>query len=224
MVRHTARVLIFEILGGVLFLAVIAAAILAWRLSQGPMELDIYREDIARALTDARGGREVEIESVMLQWSPEQRRVDVLAEGVTFFSRDGEIGGFARQATIELDASALLFGRVDLVELGLVDAQLEIRQESEDIWSIVSEPLPPIPSAGFPETPEEWLASVNRVLGATLEGGQNAFDTLKLSRISFQGLDVDVVLLSGERVARIADGAGVFEIEGGDISLTLAGV
>ncbi|MEM1150277.1 MAG: AsmA-like C-terminal region-containing protein, partial [Pseudomonadota bacterium] len=149
---------------------------------------------------------------------------DVLAEGVTFFSRDGEIGGFARQATIELDASALLFGRVDLIELGLVDAQLEIRQESEDIWSIVSEPLPPIQSAGFPETPEEWLASVNRVLGATLEGGQDAFDTLKLSRISFQGLDVDVVLLSGERVARIADGAGVFEIEGGDISLTLAGV
>lgn len=224
MVRQTARVLIFEILGGVLFLAVIGAAILAWRLSQGPMELDMYRDDIARALTEARGGREVEVDRVQLQWSPEQRRVDVLAEGITFFSSDGEVGGYARQADIELDASALLFGRVDLVEIGLRGAQLEIRQEARDIWSIASEPLPPIPSAKFPETPEEWLASINRVLGAVLDGGENSFDDIKLSRISFQGLDVDVVLLSGERVVRIANGSGVFEVQNGDISLTLSGV
>ncbi|MEL6569853.1 MAG: hypothetical protein AAFQ22_15670, partial [Pseudomonadota bacterium] len=224
MVRQTARVLIFEILGGILFLAVIAAAVLAWRLSQGPLELDMYRDDIAQALSDARGGREVAIESVQLQWSPEQRRVDVLAEGVTFYSSDGNVGGYARQADIELDASALLFGRVDLLEIGLRDAQLEIRQVSEDIWSIASEPLPPIPAADFPETPEEWLASINRVLGAVLDGGENAFDDITLSRISFQGLDVDLVLLNGNRVARIADAAGIFEFAAGDISLTLSGV
>ncbi|MEM9739964.1 MAG: AsmA-like C-terminal region-containing protein [Pseudomonadota bacterium] len=224
MVRHTARVLIFEILGGVLFLAVIAAAILAWRLSQGPMELDIYRDDIARALTEARGGREVEIERVQLQWSPEERRVDVLAQGITFYSSDGEVGGFAGVADIELDVSALLFGRVDLLEIELRDARLEIRQETPDIWSIASEPLPPIPAADFPETPEEWLGSFNRVLGALLIAGERSFNSSKLSRISFQGLDLDVILLSGERAARIADASGAFNETDGDISLTLSGI
>jgi len=223
LVRQTARVLVFEILGGILFLAVIAAAVLAWRLSQGPMELDIYRDDIARALSEARGGREVEIETVQLQWSPEARRVDVLAEGITFYSSDGDKGGFARQAVIELDASALLFGRADVLSVSLRGAELEVRQVSADVWSIASEPLPPIPAADFPETPEEWLASINRVLGAMLDGGEDSFDQIKLSRVGFQGLNLDVVGLSGERMLRVANAAGALEVAGGDISLTLAG-
>ncbi|MEO0785407.1 MAG: DUF3971 domain-containing protein [Pseudomonadota bacterium] len=224
MVRQTARVLFFEILGGILFLAVIAAAVLAWRLSQGPMELDIYRADIAQALSDARGGREVEIETVQLQWTPERRRVDVTATGVTFYSSSGDLSGYAEQADLELDASALLFGRTAVLEIDLRGAQLEVRQEAADIWSIAGEPLPPIPAADFPETPEEWLASLNRVLGAVLIGGGNGFQQMKLSRVGFQGLEVDVVLLSGERVARVANAAGALEVSSGDISLTLAGV
>ncbi|MEM1106229.1 MAG: AsmA-like C-terminal region-containing protein [Pseudomonadota bacterium] len=224
MVRQTARVLIFELLGGVLFLAVIAAAILAWRLSQGPLELDMYRDDIARALTEARGGRAVEIEKVQLQWSPARRRVDVLAQGITFYAQDGARGGYAAEADLELDASGLLLGRVDVVEVGLRDAEVEVRQVAPDVWSIASEPLPAIPAAEFPETPADWLASINRVLAALLVGGEDAFDDLMLSRVSFQGLDVDVVGLSGARIARVADAAGALEVSGGDLSLTLSGL
>lgn len=222
MVRQTARLLVFEILGGILFLAVIAAALLAWRLSQGPLELSVFKDDIENALTEARGGRGVAIDRVELQWSPERRRMDVTAEGVVFYGADGLVGGRADAADLELDVSALLLGQIDLVGVGLRGGRIEIRQLASDTWSIGGEPLPPIPSAKFPETPVEWLASLNRVLGALLEGGPSIAETLTLEEVSFEGMELDIYLMSGSRIARLENAGGTVATLNGDIALSLA--
>lgn len=222
MVRPTARVIVFEILGGILFLAVIAAALLAWRLSQGPIELSLFKDDIESALRDARNGRGVAIERVELRWSPEQRRMYVTAEGVVFYSEDGQVGGRAEAADLELDASALLLGQIDLVGVGLRGGFLEIRQVSSDTWSVGGEPLPPIPAAALPETPAEWLASLNRVLGALLNGGTEIVDSIRLEEVTFDGLALDVYLQSGARIARLENTSGTLTARESDLALNLA--
>lgn len=222
MVRPTARVIVFEILGGILFLAVIAAALLAWRLSQGPIELSLFKDDIESALRDARNGRGVAIERVELRWSPEQRRMYVTAEGVVFYSEDGQVGGRADAADLELDTSALLLGQIDLVGVGLRGGFLEIRQVTSDTWSVGGEPLPSIPSAALPETPAEWLASLNRVLGALLNGGTEIVDSIRLEEVTFDGLALDIYLQSGTRIARLENTSGTLTAREGDLALNIA--
>lgn len=221
MVRQTARVLIFEILGGLLFLAVLAAAFMAWRLSQGPLALDAFQDDIERALSEARGGRAVDVGAVQLEWSPERRRVDVTARDIIFYTQGGEVGGRAALARIELDASALLIGEVAVLQVLLTDGEIEVRQLSEDTWSVGGEPLPPIPAADFPTTPQEWLAAINRVLTASLAGGNMAADSLTLREVGFEQFDISVFLMDGAEIARFDAASGALVRVGEDISLTV---
>lgn len=222
MVRQTARVLIFEILGGLLFLAVLAAAFLAWRLSQGPLQLDAFQDDIERALTEARAGRAVDVGSVQLEWSPERRRVDVTAREITFYTEAGEVGGTAALAQIELDASALLIGDVDVLSVALTRGEIEVHQLSADTWSVGGERLPPIPTAAFPTTPEEWLDAINRALTASLAGGDMASEAVQLSEVSFEDFDISITLMDGVELARFSAASGSLTRIGQDLALTVS--
>jgi len=99
LVRQTATVITFELLGGILLLAVSAIVILAFMLAQGPVELNIFKGDVERALEEARDGRDVEIENLTLQWSPTDRRVIVSANNLSLADDDGNIA--ANSAMLE---------------------------------------------------------------------------------------------------------------------------
>lgn len=222
MVRQTARVVFYELIGGILFLAVIAAAFFAWRLSQGPMELGAFRDDIAAALTEARDGREVTLETVQLEWSPERRRVDVAARGLVFYSATGQPSAHAARADIELDASALLLGEVEVVSLNLSQAELTIQQVSPDVWSVGGEPLPPIPQGTAPQTGSAWIQRINRLLSTTLRQGANVVEGLRLEAVAFEDLTIDLEAMSGERLIRLDGARGRLERIGDDLSFSLA--
>ena len=68
MVRQTATVILLELLGGMLLLAVAAAAGLAFMLAQGPVELSLFKDDVESALEEARDGRNVDIDALTLRW------------------------------------------------------------------------------------------------------------------------------------------------------------
>ncbi|MEM7766365.1 MAG: AsmA-like C-terminal region-containing protein [Pseudomonadota bacterium] len=223
MVRQTARVLIFEILGGILFLAILAAALFAWRLSQGPVQLDAFKSDIEAALTDARGGRDVSLGSVALEWSPETRRVNVTAYGLEFRDSRGEPSGDAHRAEFVLDASALLLGEAEILSMRLIDGSLQVEQVSDSVWEIAGEPLPPIPAGTLPTTPAEWLGLVERVMAAGMDGGRGAAAAMRLEDIAFQDFTVDVVMQDGSRLVRVADAEGGLVRSDGDLRVTLSG-
>ena len=65
MVRQTAAVITFEIIGGILLLAIAGAVGLAFMLSRGPVELNLFKADIEKALVAARDGRDVEIDALV---------------------------------------------------------------------------------------------------------------------------------------------------------------
>ncbi|MEO0467319.1 MAG: DUF3971 domain-containing protein, partial [Pseudomonadota bacterium] len=221
MVRQTARVMFFEILGGTLFLAVVAASILAWRLSQGPLELTVFKDDVEAALAQARGGRDVELERLLLVWSPERRRMDVTAQGVTFFAGNGAKAGTANHLDIELDASALLLGQVDVLGIDIVGGNLEVRQIDEANWLVAGEPLPEIPAGTVPETPAEWLNLINRFVTAGLKSGQSLTSEMTLHTIRIDELSVDVILASGETIAKFQNARGEIQRLERDLTMVL---
>lgn len=223
MVRQTARVLFFEIIGGILFLAVVAAALFAWRLSQGPVELTAFKADIEAALTDARDGRPVTLGSAALEWSPEARQIIVTAGQVVLYDRNGDRAGRARRATLVLDASSLLFGQAEILSTRLIDGQFSIVQVSDEVWEIAGEPLPPIPAGTLPQTPAEWVSLIERAVGAIMAGGQSALPSIKLEEVGINGFDIDVVLKDGTPLMEIADAEGVLRQSDGDLRLTLSG-
>ncbi|MFN3312403.1 MAG: hypothetical protein ACK46Q_02895, partial [Hyphomonas sp.] len=61
MVRQTAVVIIMEILGGLILLALVLAGLFLLRLSSGPIDLSAFRDDVEAALTETREGRPVAI-------------------------------------------------------------------------------------------------------------------------------------------------------------------
>ena len=55
MLRITARLLILEIVAFLAFAVLAGAGVLAWRLSQGPIDLEFIRPQVERSIADARG-------------------------------------------------------------------------------------------------------------------------------------------------------------------------
>ena len=195
MVRQTAKTITFEIFGGLLVLLLLAAGALAYRLSTGPMELSIFKDDIAGALSRARDGRNVTLDKVQLEWSPSERRVYVTATDLVFFDDDNKPAARAARADIVLDATSLLFGKVEPLRLSLHEGVLDVSR-TDTGWLIAGEPLAAAPLV-LGETPEEWLAAINQSLVQLLAGLRESRDALQLETVSFDDFEVSLKLGEG---------------------------
>lgn len=223
MKRQTAAVILLEILGGFLLLVLLGLGLLAWRLTEGPLELTALKDDIERALASARDGRAVRLEQVQLEWVPELRRVEVTASGVRWFDRAGAIAAEARSARVDLDASSLFLGRVEVVGIDLMSGHLDIAQLTPDTWSIGGDPLPPIPAGTLPQTPAEWIDAADRVSRALLGRGEDVIANVGLERVTFTDFEIAVQLLTGERLAVLGAATGGVAREEGDLALRVSG-
>ena len=190
MVRQTATVITFELLGGILLLAVSAIVILAFMLAQGPVELNIFKGDVERALEEARDGRDVEIENLTLQWSPTDRRVIVSANNLSLADDDGNIAAKASQALITLDAGSLFFGRTEVLRVELRDGWVDVRNVTPTLWTFAGEPLPEFEARQLPQTADGWLELLNRVLGDVLVGVELTRREGTLEAASFETMDL----------------------------------
>ena len=72
--RVSPKLLIFEILAFLVFAILAGAGFLAWKLSQGPLDLSLIKPQIERSMSDARGGQPVEIDRVVLEWVRDRNR------------------------------------------------------------------------------------------------------------------------------------------------------
>ncbi len=210
MVRQTARVLFLEIFGALLLLLLIAAAVIVLRLAAGPIELTPFRDDIERALAGARGGQPVEIDRVLLEWSPDERRVKVTAENVRLLNKDGDLGARASRAEIELDASALIMGRARVNELLLDDGQVRVVHMGGDIWQVAGKEVTiSIPRAAA----LDMRAIVDRInaFSESLFRSIAPDETdLSLRRLRITGFSVEIFDAAGVRVAEIPALSGQF--------------
>ena len=223
MVRQTASTIILEIFGGLILLALLAVGVLAFMLANGPVELGIFRDDVERALTQSRDGRPVELEKVYLEWSPSQKRVTVTADGIVFRGADGDIGGSAKRAEITLDASSLILGKIEPLQMHLRSGQLLAEQKAGG-WSVAGEPPFPIvlPAGKFPENPAELLEAANRGLQASIGTLQAINANLTLEEVSFEDFVIVARDINNEDLFEVSEAKGSLKRTDREIALLLA--
>lgn len=223
LVRQTASTIILEIIGGLILLALLAVGVLAFMLANGPVELGIFRDDVERALTSSRDGRPVELEKVYLEWSPSEKRITITADGVIFRNAEGDVGASAKRAEIALDASSLIFGKIEPLELHLQSGEL-LAEQSGDGWSVAGEPPFPIvlPEGEMPTTPAEVLEVANRGLQASLGTLRAINENQTFEAVSFEDFVIVARNSSNQDVARVNNAKGNLIRNEEEVSLLLA--
>ena len=133
MVRQRASLVILEILGGLILVVLVLAGLLVFRLSSGPIELEMFRDDIEQGLTNSRNGRPVTVGDVFLEWSSEDKRVLVTGNDIKMLDSEGNVAAEAERARIVLSSSALVMGDVEVLWLDLVDGWINVAQADDGI-------------------------------------------------------------------------------------------
>ena len=223
MVRQTTKVIIFEILGVLSLVAMAAIGILAFMLASGPVELGVFRDDVEQAITNARDGRPVTVERLTLQWSPSERRVFIVADGLSIKDLGGREAGFAESAKLSVDAGAMLLGRVEVHEVDMKTGWVELQNTAPNTWTLAGDPLPEFGEAALPQTPDEWLERVNTVLGDVLLGLQVFDATLELETLQFTDLELRVLDAERASIGIISDAEGQIAHPEQDISIQFSG-
>lgn len=223
LVRQTASLIFLEILGGLILLVLVAAGLVAFRLSTGPMDLSMFRDDLERAMTEARNGRQVRLGSVQLEWSQQDRRLHISGTRLQMLDAKGDLSAEADRANIVLSGSSLVLGDIEVLRLDLIDGWVNIDQESPTKWVIAGEPLPEIPAGRLPETPQEWLQRANEVLPPVLDALKNAEADYALEYLGFSGFEFRLRDSAGQPILDIEDAKGRLSRETDGLLVTVAG-
>ncbi|NQY14126.1 MAG: hypothetical protein HRT81_09745 [Henriciella sp.] len=223
MVRQTTKVIILEIFGVGSLVLMAAVGILAFMLASGPVELGIFRDDVEQAMTRARDGRPVTVDTLTLQWSPSERRVFVVADGLSLKDGDGREAGFADHAEITLDAGAIFLGRIELLDLNLEQGSIAVQNTAPNKWTFAGDPLPEVRAAALPQTPQEWLDRANAVLGDVLVGLESFDTAFELETLAFSDLDLRFIDAERAEIGTISGAAGQITHPDEDLSVQLSG-
>ncbi len=208
MVRQTTKVILLEILGVTSLMLMTAVGVLAFLLANGPVNLNFIKDDVEAAMEQARNGRGVEVDRLSLQWMPSQRRLVVLAEGVTLLDESRQAAGYAQTAVLTLDAGSALLGRVELLRAQLVKGWMNIRQDAPGVWAIAGNPLPAMGGTSWPQTPQDALQRVNDVLQNTLRSVARIDPSLTLERLLFERFELRYQSYNGTELVLLKEANG----------------
>src|SRR6266851_1175533 len=113
-------------LGGLVFLAMVA---LWWRLSSGPIELDIATPWLSAAIKEDFGsGHEVEIGGTQLERDA-NGRPSLRIRDIVVRDADGTVVASAPKAEVGISGRSLFTGRIRAERLSLVGAEMAVRIE-----------------------------------------------------------------------------------------------
>jgi len=134
--RISPKLLIIEIFAFVVFAILASAGFLAWRLSQGPIDLEMIRPQVERSLSDARGGMPVKIENLVLEWVRDRGRVEAIAKGFTAMDKTNHVAFRAERAMIAFDAGALVSAKFKTRQLRLENGTASVVRSKDGVWTL----------------------------------------------------------------------------------------
>ncbi len=114
------------VIGGILTLSAIGVALLAWRLSTGPMPLGFLTPYLEQALTASLVGYQIELQDTHLAWDVEARNLDLRAYRVTVRESNGRVLATLPAMSVALSLQALWHGTVALTAVDLRDAHVTL--------------------------------------------------------------------------------------------------
>jgi hypothetical protein len=111
LIRRTSKIFL-EVIGVTVAVAAVLLAVLAWRLSSGPVSLSILTQILEDLVSEQLDGGSIDIADTILRWSPERRQLDMRVVDVRINGADGnEVTDFPEIA-FRLSIPALLRGQV----------------------------------------------------------------------------------------------------------------
>ena len=132
--RLRAFVVVGGALGGLVLLALVA---LWWRLSSGPIELDIATPWLTAAIKQNFGDDyEVEIGGTQLERDASKARTSLRIRDIVVRDAEGTVVASAPKAEVGISGSALLAGRIRAERLSLVGAEMAVRIESDSTVTV----------------------------------------------------------------------------------------
>lgn len=223
MVRQTARVIFLEIVAGLVILSILAMAALAIRLSSGPLELSLFKNDIVNALERMRGGREVSLDTISLEWVADENRAVVIASDLKFFNDAGALSAEAARAEILVDTGGVFLGKVRPVGLALNDGWIGVEQSSSG-WKVAGDPVSTVSDTDAPErTADDILKLLNTALVDLLTLLRTDSQRVTLRTVRFEGFDIILMDEAQTERTRLVDAKGSLLRGRGGITLDVQG-
>ncbi|WP_119167584.1 YhdP family protein [Algihabitans albus] len=209
MIRRSTRIAL-EVLVGLLLAAVLIAAALLWRLSDGPVSVDFLTPELERAFAAADSPLTVDVGSTELIWGGWDRTVGLRARDWRVNGPDGQRVAQLPEVDIALSLRALAQGVIAPTSVEVSGASLTLERDREGRFGVAETAVPdrlPMTQevrsdrdtsqnrAGFDaeETPAE-IAALLPELAARLLAPADPSDPLSFLN-SLRGRDLTVTLI-----------------------------
>jgi hypothetical protein len=111
LIRRTSKI-ILEIAGIAFAVMAVLLAVLAWRLSSGPVSISILNQIFEDAARPTLQGGDLDIGDTMLIWAAEERELALRLSDVTLHGADGNEIARVPQLAFELSVPALFRGTI----------------------------------------------------------------------------------------------------------------
>ena len=121
------------------FVLFLALALLAWRLSRGPVSLDPIAPYIENALGGDTGGFHIKIGHASLDWSELLEPPTLVVQDVRAVDRRGTVASFPRM-TVKLNTGALLRGTIAPEQVALSKPTLRVARHADGSFTFGFEP------------------------------------------------------------------------------------
>jgi hypothetical protein len=154
---HGAVRFLLRIVEAVILLAIVGAAVLAWRLSQGPIVIDGVAPYVAEAFTDINQGVSFEVEHLEFKWLGFKGEPELNARNVRLLDASGGVVAGVPNMMVRLSPTALLRGVIapDAVALSNPIIRFVHRADgSLGLGGVGGAPAAPAPAAPAPTAPE----------------------------------------------------------------------
>ena len=182
--------ILLEILAVIVLLAIVGAGALVWRLSEGPLDLDFARAQVEKAISDARGGREVTIEGLALEWSRDRRRIEATLSGIKAFDENGKVQAEAERGGVSFDTVAMFKGDVKVQVIRLEDGRTAVYRNADGVWSYGQE-APQVEEAEIKEN-EGFLLDEFSSWRAVLPPLREAIEINSFEKVEFSDFDIEI--------------------------------
>lgn len=130
--------LFLEVLTTLIVLTAIAGAVLAWRLSQGPISLGFIAPTVESVINSGLSGTKVDFEDVVVAWREARRTLDVRAVGVNVLRPDGSRIAQLPEVSASLSGRALLHGMIAPTRLEVLGAKIVLVRAPDGGFGLTS--------------------------------------------------------------------------------------
>jgi hypothetical protein len=187
-IKPTAKFLL-EGIGTLLLVAAVGFALLAWRLSAGPISLSFLNDRITEALhLGADSGYQVSIKDTVLAWGGWDRTLDVRVTGTQVFDMTNHEVVSIPEMSFGISGPALMRGMIAPTSLEIISPRFKLIRRNDGSIGIDAQPAPDS------STGSEALGQFLAVVAETLDGPPDKNKTSGyLSRISISNADVAIV-------------------------------